>query len=188
MSAILFNNKLYGVGGGGSNGNGTEIESITYAQYLANKAWYDASDNMYWVSDYPNVAGEAQTAEQTYFDDTTAQLGANDVQGAIDTVNSNMQEISNRTETLENRYNYLGYNQITGDTSILATVQGLTKRGIYAFTAQNATDAPLKGNISFIIVNFASQQYNEIYYFCSSKIYRGSCSPSTTNISWTQIV
>jgi len=54
MSAILINNELYGVGGSGS----TEIKTLTYEEYLANKEVYDSSGEVYMIPDYPiSLAG-----------------------------------------------------------------------------------------------------------------------------------
>lgn len=84
MGVIYYKNKQYA--SGGDSADGVTIEEITYDQYLANKEVYDASDNIYWINDYPDISGggSAQTAEQTYFDDTEAQTGSHTVQGAIE--------------------------------------------------------------------------------------------------------
>lgn len=55
MSGLLINNVLYGVGGGGGECSG--LTEITYAEYLANKAEYDASGKAYAIPDYPSSGG-----------------------------------------------------------------------------------------------------------------------------------
>lgn len=58
MSGLLINNVLYGVGGGGVSGSG--LIEITYAEYLANKAKYDASGKAYAIPDYPSSGGSLE--------------------------------------------------------------------------------------------------------------------------------
>lgn len=72
---------------------GTKVIPTTMANYLAHKSEYDATDNMYQIDD----AGVANTAGNVSFDDTIAQIGKNNVQGAIEknsadigTINSNL--------------------------------------------------------------------------------------------------
>lgn len=88
---------------------GTKVIPTTMADYLAHKSEYDATDNMYQIDD----AGVANTAGNVSFDDTIAQIGKNNVQGAIEknsadigTINSNL----SADYTLSAKINILPYN------------------------------------------------------------------------------
>ena len=89
MAAIIKNGNV--VGGGGS----TEIKTITYEEYLANKELYDASDDVYAIPDYPYSNGKAS---DIFFDDTNVQLGEDDVQGAIENTSTTAKAGAPRTK------------------------------------------------------------------------------------------
>lgn len=69
---------------------GTKVITTTMADYLAHKSEYDATGNMYEISD----AGVANTAGNVSFDDTLAQIGKNNVQGAIEKNSADISTIS----------------------------------------------------------------------------------------------
>lgn len=66
-------------------GGGLSVLSMTKAEYLANQAVYDASDNIIEITDDDDLA---ISGEQIAFNNTGTGLSADDVQGAIEEVNN----------------------------------------------------------------------------------------------------
>lgn len=77
-------------GGNVLSGGSANVETITYAEYLANKDTYDSSGKMFAIPDYPYSNGKASDTE---FDDTNAGLGANNVQDAIDNIKNSVDDV-----------------------------------------------------------------------------------------------
>lgn len=90
MAAIVKNGNV--VGGGGSES--ASFEELSYADYQAGN--YDKTKS-YAIPDYPYSGGNAGNIS---FNDSTAKLGADDVQGVIDVLASKVKTIRISNVTL----------------------------------------------------------------------------------------
>ena len=90
MPMIIRNNIRYAGGSGGSNGSGENIVELTQAEYDALGDVVNSDNITYYITD----SDEQLDASSVVFDDTETQLGASDVQGAIEKVATDISELN----------------------------------------------------------------------------------------------
>lgn len=96
MPMIIRNNIRYAGGSGGSN-SGENIVELTQAEYDALGDVVNSDNITYYITD----SDEQLDASSITFDDTETQLGANDVQGAIEKVATDISELNSKTEHVD---------------------------------------------------------------------------------------
>ena len=90
MPMIIRNNIRYAGGSGGSNGSGENIVELTQAEYDALGDVVNSDNITYYITD----SDEQLNASSVVFDDTNTQLGAVNVQGAIEKTNDAINELN----------------------------------------------------------------------------------------------
>lgn len=108
-------------------GGGLSVLSMTKAEYLANQAVYDASDNIIEITDDDDLA---ISGEQIAFDNTGTGLSATDVQGAIEEVNDNPRVNDNARKSVPRLKTQIGTNDVPSITQLTLLISDCASNGL----------------------------------------------------------
>ena len=167
MAKFILDGQEYGGGSSGSN-----IVKLTQAEYDALSNDKLSNDTIYLITDSGELA-----AENLFYDGSQTGLG-NNVQSAIDELNSNIDEQNKKTDYIKSHFNWhfgIDVNDIlpiTADTEFCNFTNW-----------SNNTDFPAQYG-SGIILPCKDAAEKRLIYATSDRFWIGTWKRSTGTISW----